>query len=91
MIKSASDFKNSAIENNIDYWPIHDCSMCNYECGYLFFQYENYEVVYDSGCDCTNSRTKHARNWEYVAEQYNYNIKNKSVIKKYNEYWKFNN
>ncbi len=88
-MKTADDFRKSAIENNIHYWPIHDCSICNYECGYLFNQYEDAEVVYDSGCDCTRRYVKTKKDWPDVAEQYNINIKNPEAIKNYNEFWKF--
>ena len=86
-MKTAEDFKKSAIENNIHHWPVHDCSMCRYECGYLF-DYQGHEVVYDHGCDCTRRYEKSLLNWDSVAEQYNMQT-NPDVIKKMNEYWRF--
>lgn len=86
-MKQAKDFKKSSIENNIHHWPIHDCSICGYECGYLF-DFGGYEVIYDSGCYCTHRYVKEQRTWEDVAEHYNMQ-KNTDVIKKMNEYWRF--
>lgn len=89
-MKTGEDFKKSAIENNIDYWPVHNCSMCGYECGYIFFMFEEAEVAYDHGCDCTRRRDKSKRDWSDVADQYNMQ-KHPDVIKKMNEYWRFEN
>lgn len=89
MNRDAKDFREAAIERKIDYWPIHDCSICGYECGFLFFQYEEAEVVYDNGCDCTRRYIKSARNWDNVAELYNIAKENEEVMKKYNEHWGF--
>jgi hypothetical protein len=88
-MKTADDFRKAAIENNIHHWTMHDCSICRYECGYMFFQYEDAEVVYDSGCDCTRRNVKTPHTWEDVANQYNININNPGAIKEYNEYWRF--
>lgn len=89
MKKTGEDFRKAAIENNIHHWAIHDCSICSYECGYMFFQYEDAEVVYDSGCDCTHRSVKKPHTWDHVADQYNINIGNEAAIKEYNEYWGF--
>ncbi len=87
-MKTGEDFRKSCIENNIIFWGVHDCSICDYECGYLF-NYQGFEVVYDSGCDCTRRYVKQERCWDNVAEQYNCNIRNHKTIKEYNEFWKF--
>lgn len=86
-MKSGEDFRKSAIENNIHHWPVHNCSMCGYECGFLF-DYRGYPVVYDAGCDCTRQYVKHERSWDDVAEQYNIQ-KNEKVINEMNKYWRF--
>jgi hypothetical protein len=86
--KKGEDFKKSALENNIHLWSIHHCSFCYYECKFLF-DLQGYEVVYDSGCYCTNSRTIRISSWDSVAVQYNCNLGNIETIKRYNEYWKF--
>ncbi len=90
MKRTAEEFRLSAINNKIDCWPIHDCSLCGYECAYLFFQYIENDVVYDSGCDCTFQRVKHIRTWEDVAVQFN-RQSHPDTIAKYNNFWKFNN
>jgi hypothetical protein len=87
-MKSGEDFRKSAIENKIGFWNFHNCSMCNYECCFIF-NFGNYEVVYDSGCFCTKRRTVNISTWDSVALQYNCNLKNKETIKRYNEFWKF--
>jgi len=89
-MKTGEDFKKSVEENHIEYWPVHNCSMCDYECGYIF-NFNGHEVVYDSGCDCTRRYVKEARTWGNIAEQYNLNMKNPSIMKEYNEFWKFAN
>jgi hypothetical protein len=86
-MKNAEDFKKQVENLQINSWPIHNCSMCDYECGFLF-NYEGYDVVYDSGCDCTRRYVKELRDWEEVAEHYN-RQKHSEVIKKMNEFWGF--
>jgi hypothetical protein len=89
-MKTGEDFKKTVQEHHIEYWPIHNCSMCNYLCGFLF-NFAGHEVVYDAGCNCTRwGYSRSLRDWDNVAEQYNLNIKNADIIKKYNEFWKFN-
>ena len=90
-MKTSEDFKKSAQENNIEYWPIHNCSMCDYECAFIF-NFVGHDVIYDAGCNCTGmGYSRYPRTWDSVAEQYNLNIKNPDIIKKYNEFWKFDN
>jgi hypothetical protein len=86
-MKTAEDFKKSALENNIHHWPIHNCSLCRYECGYMF-NFRDCEVVYDHGCDCVSMHRKSVRSWDNVAEYYNMQ-QNPETIKKMNEYWRF--
>jgi len=89
-MKTSEDFENAVKQHNIDHWPIHNCSMCDYECGYIF-SFNPHDVVYDAGCDCTRRREILLRDWSNVAEQYNLNINNPETMKKYNEFWKFDN
>lgn len=90
-MKTSEDFKKAVEEHHIEYWPVHNCSMCEYPCAFLF-NFAGHEVVYDSGCDCTKwGYTRSLRSWDSVAQQYNINLKNPETMKKYNEFWKFDN
>lgn len=41
------------LAKKIDKWHIHTCSMCGYQCGYLFLiRNDKVEVRYDAGCRC---------------------------------------
>lgn len=84
-MRSGDDFKKQAVKLNITKWPMHDCSICGYPCGYLF---RGDEVFYDSGCDCVNYTNIQPRNWEDVAEHYNMQS-HPDVIKKMDEFWGF--
>jgi hypothetical protein len=88
-MKTSHDFKEAAINRNIRYWNIHNCSMCGYECGFLFFHFDEFEVIYDSGCDCVRRPTKNISDWEQVAAHYNANVLNQHVIAEYNKLWGF--
>ena len=88
MRKMDEDFRKASLEKHIDYWPVHKCSICNYQCGYMFFQYEDAEVVYDNGCDCTRRYVKQISSWEAVAEFYNVQT-NEKVIEEMKKFWGF--
>lgn len=85
--KTAEQFKQQVAKKNILKWPVHDCSMCGYECGYLF-NYEGYEVVYDNGCYCTGITRNSQRSWEDVLEHYNLQT-HPDVIKEMDKFWGF--
>jgi len=71
MIKTADELKQQAIAKNITFYPVHNCSMCGYQCGYVI---ENDKVGYDSGCDCTyNAGGIELRDWDDLARSYNMN------------------
>lgn len=50
------ELKELLIKHNTTYVPVHNCSMCNYPCGYhlCFTNADDRQVFYDSGCDCVN-------------------------------------
>lgn len=63
------DFKKSVAENGITRWNVHNCSMCNYTCGFIF---NEGNVFYDSGCDCVIYKMTYAlASWEQVLDYYN--------------------
>lgn len=85
-MKTAIDFKNAAIRKEIKRWDIHNCSMCNYACGYVI---DNDRVFYDSGCDCTyRGQNLSPRSFEDIADHYNMQS-NETVIQRMNEFWGF--
>ena len=84
-MKRASDFEKAQKENAISRWPIHDCAICGYHCGYVF-RGEN--VFYDSGCSCGNFNGFQPRDFESVADHYNMQDSPR-VIKEMNEFWGF--
>lgn len=67
-MKTADDFKQAVEDRGITKWPVHDCSICGYPCGYIF---QEGLVGYDSGCDCVNYTNIQLRSYEDVAEFYN--------------------
>ena len=86
-MKTIEQFKNAAIEKKIIKWNIHDCSMCGYDCGYVFApDYEH--VGYDSGCDCVSYKNINPSSWEDIRDHYN-NQTNLEYIKTMNEFWGF--
>lgn len=87
-MKTAQEFKQQAETKNITEWHIHTCSLCGFHCKYVF---TSNAVFYNSGCDCMRGPYNiQPRNWERVADHYN--MQNQpEVIKKYNEFWGFEN
>jgi hypothetical protein len=87
--KTGEHFKQAALALKISFWPVHRCSICNYQCGYMFFAYDGFDVVYDRGCDCTRRYEKVGRSWDAVAESYNMQS-DANVIEKQKQFWGFN-
>jgi len=85
--RSPDEFKQAAIKHNIDFWKIHNCSMCDYPCGYIFSD-DHERVGYDAGCDCTGRYIIQPRDWGDLSKSYNMQ-KSEPVIKKMNEFWGF--
>jgi hypothetical protein len=84
-MKTGEDFKQSASENNISEWTVHDCSICGYPCGY---QFSGDDVYYDSGCWCVSYSDKRKKSWDDVASFYNMQS-HPDIIKKFDEFWHF--
>ena len=94
MIKTIEELKKQASEKNITFYPVHECSICGYMCGYII---SGEDVKYDSGCGCgcINYSNIKKRNWEELAETYNRNqpennpnIK-KEFLEELNKVWQF--
>ncbi len=87
MIKNRLDFQIAAFNKRPGKWNIHNCSICNYPCGYVFCP-DHERVAYDSGCDCVREININECSWEKLAEHYNMQ-KNTDYIKEMNEFWGF--
>jgi hypothetical protein len=70
MGRSPEEFKKAALEKDLYQWSIHDCSLCGYDCGFIFDREGN--VSYDSGCYCSRQPVRPS-SWEEVADHYNRN------------------
>ena len=84
-MRTVEEFKEAVAVRMIIFWPFHNCSMCDYACGFIFF--EN-QVEYDSGCDCVSYSGIRPSSWDEVAEMYNAQ-KHPDVIKKMDAFWGF--
>jgi len=84
--KTGEDFKKQSKEKKITKWIIHNCSMCNYGCGFII-GWGKTGVGYDNGCSCSWSGVRPS-SWNDIAEHYNLQT-NKKVIKEMNKFWGF--
>lgn len=73
MTRRANDFRSMAEAKGITRWIVHQCSLCDYACAFVFSQAPGMpEVYYDSGCDCVvDYLPLQLRSWQDVAEHYN--------------------
>lgn len=84
--RKPEEFRDAVMTKGITQWPIHRCSICGYQCAYLF-NYADAEVMYDAGCDCV-IRWPMPRTWADVAAQYNMQS-HPPVIAAYDAFWGF--
>lgn len=89
MNKTRLDFQNAAYHLKPKKWIVHHCSFCNYPCGYIFCDNNEY-VGYDRGCYCTNRTNIREVSWNNLSDFYNKQT-NVDVIKKMDEFWGFKN
>lgn len=85
-MKTVENFQQAAEKEEITFWPIHDCSMCGYECGYII---DGDRVSYDNGCDCVYNPPRQS-NWQELADHYN-RQQNEHVIAEMDAFWNFSN
>jgi len=79
-------FKNEIIKNNIRKWNIHDCSICDYKCGYLFRIVDNnITVLYDSGCYCYPAKSRYSSLYDVI--KYIKMQSDSKVIDQYKNFW----
>jgi len=86
-MRDVSEFIEKAKTRETFKWKIHHCSICNYHCGFLFFNHSDYDVLYDAGCHCAWT-FYFPRSWDAVAEHYNFQT-DPEVIKIMDEFWGF--
>lgn len=92
MIKTAEELKAQAALKAITRYPVHDCSICGYACGYII---SGGQVTYDSGCDCVPYANIQPRSWADLASAYNLNQPENNptigaaYLAELNQVWKF--
>ena len=87
MNKTRIDFQVMAFKKIPSKWPIHKCSICGYQCGYLFDK-DAERVAYDSGCYCAGRENVNEVSWSQLADYYNMQT-NPEYIKEMNDFWGF--
>lgn len=85
MKRTPEEFKNQAEIKGIKRWLIHDCSLCNYKCGFVF---REEAVFYDGGCHCVNFHDFYETTWDHVSNHYNIQS-NDNTIKEMDKFWGF--
>lgn len=85
MNRTANDFTLKIQEKKIKEWQFRECSICNVPIGFVF---ENDQVYFDGGCDCSSVFGLQPRTMEDVAELYNMQS-HPNVIRQFNEFWGF--
>lgn len=92
MIKTIDELKQQAKDKNIQFYPVHNCSLCGYMCGYII---NDEQVGYDSGCDCVMYSNIQPRSWDDLAKTYNMNQPennpniSEEFLKRLNNIWQF--
>jgi hypothetical protein len=95
-----SFLKSKVIEKGIVRWDIHSCSMCGYQCGFLFHletdagkggsdtgrDEPNVDVSYDNGCYCFLLSRRSPRTFQDVINHIRLQS-NENTIKKYSAFW----
>jgi hypothetical protein len=95
MLKTAEELKDQAKRLGLSFYPVHDCSLCGYKCGYVISA--DLGLEYDSGCYCTSGSYEEIRTWDDLAATYNLNQpeNNPKISKDYldrlNRVWQFDN
>jgi hypothetical protein len=86
MSRTGAEFRVAAAQRGITSWPIHNCSICGYPCGYRFDRRGG--VWYDGGCHCVGESRVQDSSWNAVAEHYNRQT-SPDVVRRYDEFWGF--
>lgn len=94
MLKTTEQLKEQAKKIDLHFFPVHECSVCGYSCGYrISGDFES--VGYDSGCYCVSDINVSPSSWEELTNTYNLNQPEnnskitKSYLKELNDIWKF--
>jgi hypothetical protein len=92
MIKTVEELRDQATKINLRFYPVHECSMCGYPCGYKIF---GNEVLLDTGCYCVTYNNTEPSSWDQLAATYNMNQPennpkiSKEFLQELNRVWKF--
>lgn len=93
MIQSIVSLRAQAQKVGLTFWPIHKCSGCGYQCGYVI---KDNQVSYDMGCDCIEGENQvRERSWFDLARSYNDKQPENNpyatigYLDHINQYWKF--
>lgn len=84
----SKDFlKKQIIDKRIKKWNVHDCSICNYKCGFIFdtCKQDNVTLLYDCGCYCLYQPPRTA-SFEQVINHMQIQS-NLDVINEYKLFW----
>lgn len=84
--RAPEEFQAAARERSITFWLMHECTFCDYPCGYVI---QGDQVLYDNGCNClTALRPLNRRSWEDLAGHYNMQT-SPEYIAKMDAFWGF--
>ncbi len=85
-IPNASFFEKQVIDQNMSKWNMHDCSLCDYKCGFVFkLKGDKVKVYYDSGCHCSRSSLR-LDTFDNVIKHIEIQS-NEKIITEYAKYW----
>lgn len=68
MLVTAEEVKELVDKAGMKRFSIHHCGFCKYPCGFLFYAFEEHEVVYDNGCDCVTYDGLRVSSWQELAD-----------------------
>lgn len=70
---TVDEVKAIVTEHKTKFIPVHNCSFCGYECGYVIPYTVEDGIWYDSGCTCSRRGPAPYKpsTWESIANHYN--------------------
>lgn len=83
--RSPEEFERAAIEYDISWWPIRECSICTVPIGYRFI---DGAVAFISACGCNDLDGCSPCDWSDVAQHYNMQS-HPRVLAEYDAFWRF--
>ena len=88
-LPSEDYLEKQILEKYIKKWNMHNCSLCGYECGFIFdISNDKVLVRYDNGCYCMSSVPKKSSLSKIIEHmEIQTNLK---VINEYKSFWSLN-